>query len=345
VGLVSLFREESPEFPSEDDIVTGVAKGRVVVLAFFGLSGVAYFPKAAPEGAPRLVAPEGMVWVPGGTFWMGSERFPDARPVHRVFVDGFWMDRTAVTNERFARFAAATGYVTLAERKDGDDPAGSLVFSPPPGPVPLEDPTAWWRYVPGASWRHPEGPSSDLKGREKHPVVHIAYEDALAYARWAGRRLPTEAEFEFAARGGLDRKAYVWGDEFRPSGRFMANTFQGHFPDKNTAEDGYLGTAPVASFPPNAYGLFDVAGNVWEWTSDWYRADYYLHLGDNVRNPQGPPDSVDPAEPGVPKRVQKGGSFLCTEQYCSRYMPGGRGRGALDTGTNHLGFRCALTPN
>jgi formylglycine-generating enzyme required for sulfatase activity len=286
---------------------------------------------------------------------MGSSEpsFGDARPWHKTYVDGFWMDKTEVTNAQFARFVKATGHVTVAERipRAEDFPnappenlvAGSVVFTPPDHPVALNDHFQWWNYVKGANWRHPEGPLSTIKGKENHPVVHIAHEDALAYCKWAGKRLPTEAEYEFAERGGLDRKPYAWGDEFRPNGKFMANTFQGHFPDKNTGEDGYITTAPVASFPPNAYGLFDLSGNVWEWTSDWYRPDYYKTLADKgeiARNPQGPSDSFDPSEPGVAKRVHRGGSFLCTDQYCSRYMVGGRGKGEPDTGTNHLGFRC-----
>ena len=304
-------------------------------------------------------APEGMVWIPGGAFSMGSEdaEMRDARPFHRVAIDGFWMDQTEVTNEEFARFVKATGYVTVAERtpdaKDfpGAPPenlvAGSVVFTPPNQKVPLDNHFAWWRYVPGANWRHPDGPESDLKGKEKHPVVHIAFEDASAYAQWTGKRLPTEAEFEFAARGGLDRKRFAWGDEFKPGGKFQANSFQGHFPETNTGEDGFLGTAPVASFPANAFGLFDMAGNVWEWTTDWYRADYYETLAAThqvARNPQGPADSFDPSEPRVAKRVHRGGSFLCTDEYCARYMPGGRGKGEPSTGTNHLGFRCVRSP-
>jgi formylglycine-generating enzyme required for sulfatase activity len=300
-------------------------------------------------------APQGMIWVPGGEFWMGSSEatFGDSRPWHETYVDGFWMDKTEVTNAGFARFVKATGYITVAERKPRaeDFPtappenliAGSVVFTPPDHPVALNDHFQWWSYVKGANWRHPEGPLSSITGKENHPVVHIAYEDALAYCKWAGKRLPTEAEYEFAERGGLDRKPYAWGDEFRPNGKFMANTFQGHFPDKNTGEDGYITTAPVASFPPNGYGLYDLSGNVWEWTSDWYRPDYYKTLADHggvARNPQGPSDSFDPGEPGVAKRVHRGGSFLCTDQYCSRYMVGGRGKGEPDTGTNHLGFRC-----
>lgn len=277
----------------------------------------------------------------------------DARPIHRVYVDGFWMDPTDVTNAQFARFVRATGYVTVAERKPraedfpGAPPenlvAGSVVFSPPNHPVPLNDHYQWWSYVKGANWRHPEGPNSNLKGRESYPVVQIAYEDAVAYAKWVGKRLPTEAEWEFAARGGLSGKPYPWGDEFRPNGKLMANTHQGHFPDTDTAEDGYLGISPVAKYPPNGYRLYDMAGNVWQWTSDWYRPDYYQQLADSgaiARNPQGPDSSYDPSEPNEKKRVQRGGSFLCTDQYCSRYVVGTRGKGEVSTGTNHLGFRC-----
>jgi sulfatase modifying factor 1 len=297
--------------------------------------------------------PAGMVWIPGGEFAMGSDHFADARPVHRVAVRGFWMDATEVTNADFARFVDATGYVTVAERvpRAEDYPgappenlvAGSVVFAPPSTPVALDDHLRWWRYVPGASWRHPGGPGTSIDDRMDHPVVHVAWEDVQAYAAWAGKRLPTEAEWEFAARGGLDRKPFVWGDDFRPGGRIMANTFQGHFPDRNTGEDGYLGTAPVRAFPPNGFGLYGMAGNVWEWVADWYRPDYFARLavtGDVAHDPTGPPDSFDPAQPGVAKRVQKGGSFLCTDQYCARYMPGGRGKGEPDTGTNHTGFRC-----
>jgi formylglycine-generating enzyme required for sulfatase activity len=312
-------------------------------------------PPVINTASAPMVAPDGMVWIPGGEFSMGSEdpNMTDARPFHRVALNGFWMDRTEVTNEEFTRFVKATGYVTLAERKPdpkdfpGTPPEnlvpGAVVFTPPPTTVPLNDHYVWWSYVPGANWRHPEGPKSDLKGKEKHPVVHIAYEDANAYARWAGKRLPTEAEFEFAARGGLDRKRFAWGDDFRPSRQFRANTYQGHFPATNTGEDGFIGTAPVGTFAPNDFGLVDMAGNVWEWTSDWYRPDYYQSLALQMkvtRNPQGPSDSFDPSEPGVAKRVQKGGSFLCTDEYCARYMPGGRGKGEPNTGTNHVGFRC-----
>src|SRR5262245_10476871 len=317
-------------------------------------SGASAAPAQAAQHAP---APDGMVWIPGGEFAMGSEVFPDAQPVHRVAVDGFWMDTTEVTNAEFDRFARATGYVTVAERvpRAEDYPgappenlvAGSVVFSPPPTEVPLDDHYRWWTYTRGANWRHPEGPGTAIEGRMDHPVVHVAGEDVLAYAQWADKRLPTEAEWEFAARGGLDGKPYVWGDDFKPDGKYMANTFQGHFPDKNTADDGWVKTSPVKAFPANGYGLYGMAGNVWEWVTDWYRPDYYARLaasGEVTHNPKGPSDSFDPSQPGVAKRVQKGGSFLCTDQYCSRYMPGGRGKGEPDTGTNHTGFRCVRDP-
>jgi len=318
------------------------------------LDQTAWIPKIR-DSKPPGPAPAGMNWIPGGQFWMGTaeEHMADTRPWHRVYVDGYWMDKTEVTNKQFGSFVQATGYVTVAERKPRaeDYPralperlvAGSVVFSPPGHSVELTNHFQWWSYVRGGNWRHPEGPQSDIKDRMNHPVVHIAYEDAVAYCNWAGKRLPTEAEFEFASRGGLDRKRFAWGDEFMPHGKHMANTFQGHFPDANTGEDGYLATAVVGSFPANGYGLFDMAGNVWEWTSDWYRPDYYQSLAANgqiAMNPKGPADSFDPGEPGTQKRVQRGGSFLCTDQYCARYIAGGRGKGELDTGTNHLGFRC-----
>ena len=306
-----------------------------------------------------------MVWIPGGEFSMGAQDPPDmhdpvgmqattdSRPVHRVFVDGFWMDATEVTNERFAAFVKATGYVTVAERTPraedypGAPPenlvAGSVLFTPPGRPVPLTDHFLWWKYVKGATWRRPLGQGSSIDGKARYPVLHVAYEDALAYAQWAGKRLPTEAEWEFAARGGLSGKIFPWGDDFRKDGRWMANSHQGDFPNHDSGADTFTGIAPVAQFAPNGYGLYDVGGNVWEWVSDWYRADYYAQLaaaGAVARNPQGPAESYDPTEPGAKSRVHRGGSFLCTDQYCSRYMVGTRGKGEISTGTNHLGFRC-----
>jgi formylglycine-generating enzyme len=323
------------------------------------------FSPTIPNATPSPVqAPAGMVWIPGGEFSMGATPSSegmchiggltqDSLPVHRVYVDGFWMDETEVTNAQFDVFVKATGYKTIAEIAPTQEQyptappenlvAGSVVYTPTAKPVPLNNHFQWWNYVRGADWRHPEGPKSSIKGRENHPVVHIAYPDALAYAKWAGKRLPTEAEWEFAARGGLVGKLYAWGDEFQPGGKTMANTFQGKFPVKDTGEDGFKGVAAVRSFPANGYGLYDVGGNVWEWTSDWYRPDYYATLaksGKVVRNPQGPHSSFDPSEPTEKKRVHRGGSYLCTDQYCTRYMVGTRGKGEETTGTNHLGFRC-----
>lgn len=300
--------------------------------------------------------PEGMAWIPPGEFRMGTEdrRFPDAQPVHRVRLDGFWIGKYDVTNAEFGEFVRVTGYVTVAERalNPGDFPgvpaeqlaAGSLCFAAPGEGVGLGDVSRWWRFVPGASWKHPEGPGSDVKGRENFPVVHVAFEDAEAYAKWAGGRLPTEAEWEYAARGGLEQKPYVWGDQFRPGGRFMANTFQGRFPDRNTKQDGFETASPVGSFPANGYGLYDMAGNVWQWTADWYHPRTYAAdaaRGEVAANPKGPrrEQSQDPEEPGVAKRVQRGGSFLCTDQYCARYMVGARGKGEPSTSSNHVGFR------
>ena len=299
-------------------------------------------------------APAGMVWVPGGTFWMGCENcgMPDALPVHLVAVDGFWMDHAPVTNAAFERFVKATGYTTVAERPldPRDYPGvprdtlvpGSAVFIPTSVPVPLDNPLQWWRYTPGANWKHPEGPGSSLKGRTDHPVVHVAFEDAVAYAKWANKRLPTEAEFEFAARGGLDRQKYPWGNELTPGGKAVANTWQGRFPARDRGDDGYLGTSPVTAFPPNGFGLYDMGGNVWQWCSDWYRPDAYAaraEAGAITQNPRGPADSFDPQEPGAAKRVLRGGSYLCTDQYCARYLVGSRGKSEITSGTSNLGFR------
>jgi formylglycine-generating enzyme len=335
-------------------------------------SAARFRPTVAGAASPAGVGPEGMAWIPGGEFSLGcadprgmpfggSDPMADARPIHRVRVDGFWMDACEVTNDKFAEFVAATGYVTVAERtpRAEDFPhaaaenlvAGSIVFTPPERPVPLRDGTGtahlqWWAYVPGACWKHPSGPTSGLAGRGKEPVVHVAFEDAAAYAAWAGKRLPTEAEWEFAARGGLAGAAYPWGNEFRSAGRWMANTWQGRFPEEDAAEDGCAGIAPVGSYPANPYGLHDMSGNVWEWCSDWYRPDTYARdaRGGTAVNPRGPADSFDPAEPGQPKRVQRGGSYLCSDQYCSRYIVGTRGKGEVSSATNHIGFRCVKSP-
>lgn len=302
-----------------------------------------------PADTVARVSHRGMVWLEGGTFQMSSEEFDDAEPLHPARVNGFWIDTHEVTNAEFARFVQATGYKTVAERPlnpadfPDADPAllvpGSAVFTPPRQAVSLQEPLQWWQYVPGASWQHPQGPESNLTGRENHPVVHVAYEDALAYAHWAHKRLPTEAEWEFAARAGRQTTdPYYWGRELRPEGRWRANIFQGHFPDKNTTADGFAGTAPVGSFAANAYGLYDMEGNVWEWCSDFYRPDYYANAPTD--NPQGPPDSYDPQEPNAVKRVQRGGSFLCSDQYCIRYRAGSRGKGEVSSGSDNLGFRC-----
>lgn len=289
-----------------------------------------------------------MVYIKGGTFQMGSAGFPDASPVHEVVMDGFWMDEHEVTNAQFSRFVSATGYQTVAERPldpkdfpnvplDALQP-GSAVFTPPDRAAGLDNHLQWWRYVIGASWRQPEGPGSSTRGREHEPVVHIAYEDAAAFAKWAGKRLPTEAEWEYAARGGRAGAQYYWGDELKPGGTWIANVYQGNFPLQDAGEDGFKGLAPVKSFTPNAFGLYDMDGNVWEWCSDYYRPDYYQNSP--ARNPKGPGDSYDPMEPGTVKRVQRGGSFLCNEQYCERYIAGSRGKGEVSSGSNNLGFRC-----
>jgi len=319
--------------------------------------------------SPAGPAPHGMVWIPGGEFSMGAadprgrddndvgmRATDDSRPIHRVYVDGFWMDATEVTNAQFAALVKATGYVTVADKQPraedfpGAPPenlvAGSVIFAPPDHPVPLDNHFQWWSYVKGANWRHPLGPNSSIEGKDSDPVVHVAYEDAVAYLIWAGERLPTEAEWEFAARGGLTGQLYPWGNDFTRDAHWMLNSHQGHFPDHDTGDDRFTGIAPVAQFPPNAYGLFDVAGNFWEWVSDWYRPDYYAQLAAArgvARNPQGPASSFDPSEPDQRKRVQRGGSFLCTDQYCSRYMVGTRGKGDPDTGTNHVGFRGVMS--
>lgn len=307
--------------------------------------------------AEAAKTPTDMVLIPGGEFAMGSDSpfaRPDERPVHRVQVDSFWMDVTEVTNAEFRRFVKATNYVTTAEKPPrmedimaqlppGSPPpdpetlkAGSLVFTYPAGHE------YWWRWVPGADWRHPAGPGSSIEGKDNYPVVQVSWFDATAYAQWAGKRLPTEAEWEFAARGGLKEKTYAWGDENPYQGKPRANIWQGEFPKQDTGKDGHRGIAPVRSYAPNGYGLYDMAGNVWEWVQDWYRADAYA-AGDAkkvVDNPQGPADSNDPEEPYIQKRSQRGGSFLCDKSYCVSYRVSARMKASPDTGLSHTGFRC-----
>jgi sulfatase modifying factor 1 len=311
---------------------------------------------------PPAGPPPGMRWVPRGEFVMGSEAAgsqPNEQPTHRVRVSGFWMDEHPVTNAEFRAFVEATRYVTTAERKpeweeirkqvapgtpkppDSLLVPGSLVFTPPMYPVPLNDLAQWWHWVAGASWRTPDGPVSSIEGKDRHPVVHVSWNDAAAYAKWAGKRLPTEAEWEYAARGGLEGKRYPWGDSVTPHGRHMANTFQGHFPDRQMAEDGYTGTSPVGAYPANGYGLVDMAGNVWQWTNDLYRADAFVEQArrGTSDNPAGPTTTFDPADPYAERRVIKGGSFLCHESYCESYRPSARRGTPPDTGSSHVGFR------
>jgi formylglycine-generating enzyme len=300
-----------------------------------------------------------MTWIAGGAFRMGStDHYPEERPVHRVAVDGFWIDQFAVTNAMFHRFVQDTGYVTLAERavNAADYPGarkallspGSLVFQRPTGPVDMRDFHNWWKYVLGASWRHPRGPNSTIVGRDDYPVVHVAYEDAESYAAWAGKVIPTEAEWEFAARGGLDGATYAWGEEFTPDGRYMANTWQGDFPWHNSRSDGFEGLSPIGSFPANGYGLFDMIGNAWEWTSDWYVPAHPEEAVKSCcvpRNPRGgaQADSYDPCNAiRIPRRVLKGGSHLCAPNYCRRYRPAARFPQPVDTSTCHVGFRCIV---
>ncbi len=306
--------------------------------------------------------PKNMKWIPGGTFQMGTDSKLESLcqiggltsdcKIHTVYVDGFWMDEHEVTNAEFEAFVKSTGYITVAETKPTIEEfpdakpdmlvAGSVVFSPPTSIESLDNYLNWWSYEKGVNWRHPLGSNSNIKGKENYPVVHIAWEDAVAYAKWAGKRLPTEAEWEFAARGGLSNKKFAWGDSFNPNGKYMANTFQGQFPSNDNANDGFKGIAPIKQYPCNKFGLYDMSGNVWEWCSDWYDANYFntIPIKEVQRNPKGSSVSNDPQEPGVLKKIHKGGSFLCSDQYCSRYVMGTKGKGEWRTGTNHLGFRC-----
>ncbi len=320
-----------------------------------GRSGASEVPGPPPQ--------PGMVWIPEGEFSMGSADFyPEERPVHRVQVDGFWMDQNPVTAGEFRRFVRDTGYVTVAERPlDPDqypdaDPdllvPGSLVFHKTTGPVPLDNIHNWWDYVPGAHWKHPGGKGTTINGRDHHPVVQVAFEDVETYVRWAGKDLPSEAEWEYAARGGLDGATFAWGDEHFPGGKAMANSWQGEFPWENLMVDGFEGTSPVASFPANGYGLFDMTGNVWEWTTDWFARNHPEEVEHACCVPRNPhmelsESSYAKGQPGeqIPRRVIKGGSHLCAPNYCLRYRPAARQAQAIDSSTGHLGFRCIVRPS
>jgi formylglycine-generating enzyme required for sulfatase activity len=316
--------------------------------------------EARPAIPPGPAPSPGMVWVPAGTYRMGSDHhYPEEAPAHPVSVDGFWMDASPVTNAEFRRFVEETGYVTFCEippdasEYPGANPdllvAASVVFVPPAGPVDLRNHHQWWRFLPGADWCHPQGPGSSLVGRENHPVVHVAYVDVEAYAAWAGKQLPTEAEFEWAAHGGRD-DIFPWGTELAPGGRHVANTWQGDFPWQNLAEDGHVGTSPVGAYPANGYGLWDMIGNVWEWTCDWYcprHAEPAAKACCIPSNPRGAArdDSYDAAQAiRIPRKVMKGGSHLCAPNYCRRYRPAARMAQPVDTSTSHLGFRCVSRP-
>lgn len=340
--------------PDRAAIARALALAAVAFVAAFGLG------KWSDRGTPAA-DPPGMRWIPPGEFVMGSDTGPrNEQPPHSVRLGGFWMDEREVTNAQFRRFVEATGYVTTAERApdweemkrqlppgtprpdEGLLVPGSMVFTPPAGTVPLDDPSAWWRWVPGACWKHPEGPDSTIEGREDHPVVQVSWDDASAYAKWAGKRLPTEAEWEYAARGGLEGSRFTWGNRV-PDDDAPANIWQGEFPHSNTARDGYERTAPAGSFAPNGYGLRDMAGNVWEWCSDWYAADAYEGAAGALSvDPAGPAEGRDPAEPYAPKRVTRGGSFLCHASYCESYRTAARRGTAPDTGMSHIGFRCVI---
>lgn len=318
-----------------------------------------------PKGDIVPKKSDGMVWIPGGSFHIGDPQnlYTSSEKKEAVVeVDGFWMDEHEVTNAQFKKFVEATGYKTIAERPivweelksqlPPDTPKphdsilqpGSLVFTPPPYKVSLDDYSQWWSFVRGANWLHPTGPDSTIEGKDNYPVVQIAFEDAMAYAKWAGKRLPTEAEYEFAAQNGMDGKPFAWGDELTPSGDYLANYFQGNFPYDDKGQDGFVGLAPIKSYPANNYGLYDIIGNVWEWTTDFYRPDTYMiylkGASSLCKNPTGPESSYDPLDPYGTKKVVKGGSFLCSNQYCSNYRPDGRMATSTDSGQNHLGFRC-----
>jgi len=364
---------ENPKRPPDDHRGLHLTRLAALAVSAFAVtySLFAFAPRflgKSTPAQPAISATSGMVWIPGGEFTMGTDSdlgWAEEKPAHRVRVDGFWMDETDVTNAQFRRFVEATNYVTTAEKPPNAEEilaqmppgtprppkenlvAGSLVFTQTKGPVSLRDFSQWWTWTPGANWQHPGGPSTTIDGKDDHPVVHVSWDDAVAYAKWAGKRLPTEAEWEFAARGGLDNKPYVWGDDPPSDTNIHANIWQGEFPYKNTAADSYAATNPVRAFRPNGYGLYDMSGNVWQWCSDWYQIDLYRErVGRGVIvNPQGPKKSFDPRQPFSPLRVQKGGSFLCNDSYCSRYRPSARHGCTPDTGMSHIGFRCVVTPD
>jgi len=303
-----------------------------------------------PKTPATTESPEGMVWIPEGMFWMGSnDGPPDEQPRHKVALNGFYIDKYEVTNAQFTKFVAATKYQTVAElkpdaKKFPDAPKDRLVpFSAVFKCCPADTNGApvWWEFTPGANWLHPDGPKSTLEGKDDYPVVHICWDDAAAYAKWAGKRLPTEAEWEYAARGGLDTKEYAWGETAQgEKGKWFANTFQGKFPAKDTGEDGYTGIAPVGKFPSNGYGLYDISGNVWEWCQDWYQPNYYRRSP--AENPPGPATGFEEAPGEGPSKVRRGGSFLCGNDYCRRYLPASRDKNPADSAANHTGFRCVM---
>lgn len=345
-----------------------ILAGMFSIVCAMQIAGLHFRSSAAAK--PASAEPANMVWIPGGEFTMGNEQRmsrPNERPAHRVRLDPFWIDRHHVTNAEFRKFVEATGYVTTAERKPewetirvqvfpgtpkpADDAfiAGAMVFVSTPEPVPLDDWSQWWRFVPGANWRHPQGPSSTIEGKDNHPVVQVSYEDAQAYAKWIGKRLPTEAEWEMAARGGLDKASYSWGDDFTLNGKPMANTFRGTFPVVTTKTLGIAGTTAVATYPPNGFGLYDMAGNAWQWVADWYRSDaFQMESQQNLAmNPQGPRDSYDDetrtAPANAPSKVIRGGSFLCSEEYCTSYRPSARRGNDPYNPMSHIGFRLVMS--
>jgi formylglycine-generating enzyme required for sulfatase activity len=311
-----------------------------------------------------IASHQGMVLIKGGEYMMGAadkEGRPDEYPAHKVSVSSFWIDITEVTNAQFKKFVDATGYITTAEKapdweeikkqvppgtpKPADSllVASSLVFTPPSYPVELNDASIWWSWKKGACWKHPQGEGSTIAGKENYPVVQVSWDDAMAYCKWAGKRLPTEAEWEYAARGGKQNEKYFWGNEEVESGKPKANTWQGHFPNHNSGWDNYTGAAPVQSFAANGYGLYDMAGNVWEWCSDWYNADYYASIKQNISiDPAGATESYDPMDPNVPKKIIRGGSFLCNATYCKGYRVSAKMKTSPDTGLEHTGFRCVV---